>query len=365
MVTSKKVFQAAGISLLIILFLPCQVYAQSAETPVPDGFYLVSSAPGVNLYQKDYSGGSPDFVQVVDLSQGARLVTMFGDISLLRPGKGAYGGNDARIQAQSLQKFWKQLTARFDDAFCVFNGQFFYMPESPTRLPFPLKVGGEIITDGYGLNEFPENKLILELWSDKANIRPLTQESLYLSTAPDVIGGLTQTANKRSDRYVGRTFIGIDDRNLDGASEIVLIFNSRLSRQVDAANILGQFGADEVMMLDGGGSAQLICQGKVLVSSDRAIPQAFGVVAASESSLIMPGSLDSVAGDDFPPGPEITPTPSDAIDTQMVPKEEEPISPIEESAQLQFNFGYVIWVPVLMTPVAAILFFFVGKFRFG
>lgn len=365
MLTSRKIFQAAGISLLIILFLPSQVFAQSAETPVPDGFYLVASAPGVNLYRKDYAGGSPDFVQVVDLSQGARLVTMHGEISQLRPGKGAYGGNDARIQAQSLQKFWKQLTARFDDAFCVFNGQFFYMPESPTRLPFPLKVGGEIITDGYGLNEFPENKLILELWSDKADIRPLSQESLYLSTAPDVIGGLTQTANKRSDRYVGRTFIGIDDRNQDGASEIVLVFNSKLSRQVDAANILGQFGADQVMMLDGGGSAQLICQGEALVSSDRAIPQAFGVVAAPEPSRSMAGSPDPAAGDDFPLLTEITPTPSDAGEPQIVPKEEEPISPFEESTQLQFNIGNVIWVPLMMTPIAAILFFFVGKFRFG
>lgn len=365
MVSGRTILRAASISLLIILILPFQAYAQSADIPVPDGFYLIASAPGVDLYRKDYPGGSPDFVQVVDLSRGARLVTMHGEISQLRPGKGAYGGNDARIQAQSLQKYWKELTARSKDAFCAFNGQFFYMPESPTRLPFPLKVGGKIITDGYGLNEFPDHKLILEVWSDRVDIHPLSQESLYLSSAPDVIGGLTQTANKRSDRYVGRTFLGIDDRNRDGAAEIVLVFSSKLSRQVDAANILAQFGADKVMMFDGGGSAQLICQGEALVSSDRAIPQAFGVVAGSESRNTTTNLPDPAAGDNTPPLPEITPEASSAIDLQIVPVEEEPISPLEESAQTQFNFGNVIWVPLMMTPVTALLFFFIVKFRFG
>lgn len=363
MVTNRNIFRVVVIPLLIFLFLPSPAYAQTPEAAVPEGFYLFSSAPGVNLYRKDYRGGSPDFVQVVDLSQGARLVTMHGEITHLRPGKGAYGGNDARIQVQSLQQFWQQLTARYDDAFCALNGQFFYMPESPTRLPFPLKVGGEMITDGYGLNEFPNNKLILEIWSDKADIRPLSQESLYLSTAPDVIGGLTQTANKRSDRYVGRTFIGIDDRNSDGIAETILIFNSRLSRQVDAADILQQFGADQVMMFDGGGSTQLICQGQALISSDRAIPQAFGVIAASEA--IQTNAIEPAAGEIFPPMPESTPIPLNAINSKSLEKEEEPISIGEQSTQLQFNFGNVIWVPLMMAPVAALLFFFIGKFRFG
>ncbi len=272
------------IALLAIGFaLPKMGYAQSADTPAPDGFYLVASVPGIDLYRKDYSGGSPDYVQVLDLSQGAQIIPMYGKVVERRQGKGAYGGDDAEFTSQSLQKYWKELSAIYEDAFCVLNGQFFYMPESPTRLPFPLKVADEIISDGYGLNEFPDNKLLLELWPDQARITPLTYESLYGSSAPDIIAGLTQTANKRSDRYVGRTFVGVDDRNQDGTTEIILIFNSRISRQVDAANVLYSFGADQVMMLDGGGSTQLSCQGEALVSSDRPIPQAIGVVAASNA----------------------------------------------------------------------------------
>ena len=36
------------------------------------------------------------------------------------------------------------------------------------------------------------------------------------------------------------------------------------------------------MMLDGGGSTQLVCQGETLIASDRYIPQALGVVAGDE-----------------------------------------------------------------------------------
>ena len=43
--------------------------------------------------------------------------------------------------------------------------------------------------------------------------------------------------------------------------------------------MLRDFGADKVMMLDGGGSTQLICNHSVYVPSVRAIPQAIAVVA--------------------------------------------------------------------------------------
>jgi hypothetical protein len=365
MTITRKVYLATIITLLTTLLLPFWVNAQSLGTTIPDGFYLIASAPGVNLYRKDYSGGSPDFVQVVNLNLGARIVTMHGEVHELRPGKGAYGGNDARIMSQNLEKYWKQLSEKYNEAFCAMNGQFFYMQESPTRLPFPLKVNGEMITDGYGINEFPDQKLILELWSDKASISPLDSYSLYGSTAPDVIGSLTQTANKRSDRYVGRTFIGVDDTNQDGSSETVLIFNSSLSRQVDAANVLRDFGADQVMMFDGGGSTQLICQGEALISSDRPIPQAFGVVAASDLPHSQSNQLDPAAGDIFTPILENTPAVTPPADIQPTPQESESIPPLEASTQLPFNFSDVLWVPLMMTPIIAVVFFFVGRLRFG
>lgn len=355
----KYLLRAALLAILTANLLPSAGYAQAITPPVPDGFYLISSAPGVSLYRKDYSGGSPDFVQVVELNAGARIVNLHGEIGEQRPGKGSYGGNDARIMSQSLEAFWRQLSAEHTNAFCVLNGQFFFMQESPTRLPFPLKVGDEIVSDGYGLNEFPDNKLILEIWPDRVNLNKLTHESLYSSSAPDIIGGLTQTANKRSDRYVGRTFVGVDDRDQDGTSETFLVFNSSISRQVDAAGVLHSFGADQVMMLDGGGSTQLICNGEGLIKSDRPIPQAIGILPAPAEYL--PASQ---------PDPAQGEPAQDAEPLLIIPTEE--AASVPSGAEIQgapateslFELSDALWVPLIMSPVLAVLVFFVNRFRF-
>ncbi len=358
--------------LTLMLFLSLAALFQggaSAQAPapaVPEGFYPIAEAPGISMYQKDYSGGSPDYVQVIDLSQGARIVLMHGDVREDRPGQGSYGGPDARLQSRSLAKYWEQLTGSSPDAFCVTNGQFFYMPESPTRLPFPLKVDGQIVTDGYGLKEFPDQKLILQLWDDHARITELTVESLYLSDAPDIVAGLTETASKRIDRYVARTFVGVDDRDLDGFAETVLVFNSSLSRQSDAAGVLESFGADRVMMLDGGGSTQLRCGDKSYIYSERLIPQAIGIIAASTPYL--PLTPDPAAGENFPATPAADQP--DASTSPVFPEEgggDSPLqnlSPADPASPQPIQFSDVLIVPLMMSPVLAIVMFVVNKIRF-
>ena len=136
------------------------------------------------------------------------------------------------------------------------------MPESPTRLAFPLKVANKVLTDGFGYNTFPGQKLMLELWPDHAVIAPFTKEDLYGSTAPNIIAGLIEDASKSSKNAVGRTFVGVSDRDGNGRFETVLILNTSTALQTDVAQVLRDFGASKVMMLDGGGSTQLICQDK-------------------------------------------------------------------------------------------------------
>jgi hypothetical protein len=281
----------------MLLFLRSPAIASPPEPSTPSGFHLVHSATGVQLYQKDYSEGNPDFVQIVDLSQGAAVEVLHGEITETRAEKGAYGGNDARFELKSLESFWQELASASGAAFCVTNGQFFYMPEAPTRLPFSLKKDGIILTDGYAIDEFRGKKLMMEIWPGQVDIRELDQANLYNSTAPDIIAGLSEEANKRSKKHVGRTFTGIADRNGDGWAETVLIFNTLTARQTDAAAVLRSFGAVEVMMLDGGGSTQLICKGETLIDSDRFIPQAIGVFA----------------------GPEPTPTPAPTAPVDLTP----------------------------------------------
>lgn len=330
--------------LLLVAILPTRGHAQTPTPAVPEGFELLAAAPGVSLYRKDYADGAPDFVQVVRLDEGAAVRLLYGPIREARPGKGAFGGYDPRIGLKSLQQFWETLSSAYSNAFCVSNGQFFYMRESPTRLPFPLKVDGRIVSDGYARQEFAGQKLMLEIWSDRADIVELTREALYTSTAPNIVGGLSEEANKRAKHYTGRTFVGVADYDQSGAFETILIFNTRQARQVDAAEVLRSFGAAKVMMLDGGGSTQLICQGVVYVGSERLIPQALGVVAATQT-----------------PPPEEKKVPM-VLDERETAKR---VSLPPPMPQTSISLANALWVPLAMLPVVVFLLWFILRLQGG
>src|SRR5690606_29630100 len=163
-------------------------------------------------------------------------------------GKGDYGGPDPRLTSIPIETYWEQVRLAEKHAFCLTNGLFFYMPEYPTRLAFPLKVNGEIVADGWGKDTYVGEQLLLKLWADRADIVRLSKGSLTGSTAPNIIGGLTEEANKRAKFSVGRTFVGIDDRDGDGQLETILVFNTISTQQTSAADVLRSFGAEKVMM---------------------------------------------------------------------------------------------------------------------
>ncbi|HEX7974026.1 MAG TPA: phosphodiester glycosidase family protein [Anaerolineales bacterium] len=276
--------------------------APASGAAAPDGFRPVLAGTGVQLFRRDYPNGSPDFVQVIDLGLGAAIKPLYGQVAASRVGAGPYGGDDPRLTRQSLAQFWQEAN-QSGSAFCVTNGQFFYAPEDPTRLPFALKVGGKIVSDGFDQKDFQGQRLMLELWDGRADIVPLSQATLYGSDAPDIVGGLAEDAPKSIKKSVGRTFVGVSDRDGDGQTEAVLILNTSTATQAEAAKTLREWGAAKVMMLDGGGSAQLSCQGKSYVYSDRPIPQALAVLAGSlpAASLIsQPSWPVLVAGERLP-----------------------------------------------------------------
>jgi hypothetical protein len=282
-------------------------FAAPGELQIPPGFELVHATDGVTLYKKNFANGSPDYVQIADLSMGGRVHVLHGDIVNPGEGQGVYGGDNPRFNRKSIQQFWHELKSTSEGAFCVANGQFFRLADSPTPLPFPLKKDGHIISDGYGIKEFPDQKLMLEIWSDHLDIRELSQANLYSSTAPDIVVGLTEDAEKASKKAVGRTFVGISDRDGDRVFETLYIFSTQIARPSAAANTLREFGAIKVMMLDGGGSTQLECNGEVYIDTDRLIPQAIGISAgeaptlaaslrlADEIPIIIPGEKDTIS----------------------------------------------------------------------
>lgn len=279
------------ICLFIILFftialpgflLVAPVSARAEQVTPPPGFELIDSAPAVELYRKDYPGGTPDFVQVIDLAGGAQLTLLHSSIAESGLGQGAYGGDNPSFNRQTLQQAWDSFAAGDSRAFCLVNGAFFSTDVDPTPLAFPLKVNGKVVSQGYGLSEFPDQKLMLEIWPDHAVIRPLSADTLSASTAPQILAGLSEDANKEPSALIGRTFAGVQDADGDGQFETVLIFNSKTTRQADAAGVLRAFGAQQVIMLDGGESTQLICKNNPYIYSSRSIPQ---IIAVSSGTL--------------------------------------------------------------------------------
>jgi hypothetical protein len=273
----------------VFLAIATGVIPAIAQSP-PPGFHVIDESPGVVLYRKDYQKGTPDFIQVVDLSAGASIALLHGK-PVENSGKrqqGMFAGSNPSFTGRSISQYWDLFAESENDPFCVTNGQFFYMPESPTPLGLPLKVNGVLLAEGFGYPQYPEKQLMLALWPDRADILPLTQENLYGTDAPDVIGGLTEEANKKPKLPVGRTFMGILDRSGDGVFETVAILTTQTATQREAARILRSFGSAKVMMLDGGGSTQLVCRGRSYIDTTRAIPQAIGVAAAPASGLAAP-----------------------------------------------------------------------------
>jgi len=339
---------------------------------IPEGFQVTKSAEGIRLFKKTYKNGTPDFVQIVSLDQGASVELLHGSVTAERSGKGVFGGNDARFQSQSLKKFWNVASRLSDQVFCVTNGQFFYMPESPTRLTLPLKVDGQVITDGFGADQFIGKRLMLELWQGHADIRELSAENLYNSSAPDVIGGLSAEANRRAKDYTGRTFVGVQDRDRDGLHEILYVFNTRTARQVDADAVLRSFGAEKTMMLDGGGSTQLICQDENIITSERAIPQALAMIAGdlqvdiTNAAVISEPSQDE--GNSLEDRQLVVQEPAQTMPEQSFDAQ----PPTDQSASLGANttqtaelveLGNPAYILIIIIPVGFLVLFFVTRIR--
>ena len=271
--------------LTYVLFAALATLAAPAAAQVADGFAEVASDIGVKLYRKDYEGGQPDFVLVVDL-ENARFESKAGPIASLAEGTGVFGGNNATIARSSLTGFWDSLSASLGARlFAAVNAGFFSTGADPTPLAFALRMGGSPISDGYGsTSEYPGQIRDLNVrngenqaWIDGFSGGNLTASDV----APELAAGLDVDADKGPTNWVGRTFVGVRDAGGDGTYRTVLVFCSSLATQDWAEGILVGFGAAQQLMMDGGGSSQLVVEGETRVSSTRTIPHVFVAVAGA------------------------------------------------------------------------------------
>jgi hypothetical protein len=254
----------------------------------PDNFTLLTTSPGVEIYENE--DGS-EIVQVIDLHSGARLELWHGQISGPGLGGGIFGGNSPQMSRHYLPDVWLGLVEEIPDAVCLANGGYFRdtingMWVDPTELAFPLKKDGVLVSEGYEMRRFRRHREMLELWGTHAEISPLSRTSLYTSTAPDIVAGLDETARIRATEPLGRTFVGVGDPDGDGLNEVLYIYSGAEVTQNHAASVLRSFGANDVMMLDGGGSNQLVCYGYSHIKRIRPLPQMIATIAAPEAQPV-------------------------------------------------------------------------------
>lgn len=255
-------------------------------TPISPGFNPIKNSKGVTLYE---SNDKSDYVQVVDLSQGASIKLLTGQEKGQSQKTASYSGINPLFQRQSIQNAWNDFSSQNSNAFSISNGAFFSFNgrDSQVDIAYPLKINDKVF-DGYGKNERQNEKSKLEIWNDHASITDFDNNdinSIKNSSAPMVIVGLKDTADVREDEQIGRTFVGVEDRDNNGTNETFLLLNSSAKTEAEASQILKSFGANQVMMLDGHGSTQMMAQGYPYLKSStdyflpRDIPQTIGVIS--------------------------------------------------------------------------------------
>lgn len=285
---------------LAVFLLPCVSWAYT----VPSEFALVRSAPGTRLYQTPPPPATGSrFVQVVQVDQGARARLPHGAVS--QTGDLCY----RPLFKRPLSAFWNDLNDS-PLAFSISNAGFFG-PGDPGGVALPLKVDGNLIACGYANGCWVGVLKILKIWDYRFRIDDFDGDPnvVIISTAPNIIGGLSENANcptSTAGNCAGeackggstrRTFVGCADNLGAGDYRTLLILTTRSAiTGPDAGAILRSFGAGPTMMLDGGGSTQMMCQGQLYVESSdepnpREINTTIGVLAADVTPPTTPMNL--------------------------------------------------------------------------
>lgn len=255
----------------LLLFGSVNIKQVQATVPVPSGFQPILSDTGVKVYRKNYTGGQPDFVTVVDLRAGT-IRNFTGWVY------------DGAIERRTLGTFWNDAVSQNTSsrrAKVAINGTFFSTDAVPNApIAFGLKADWWRMSYGYGLNEYPGlvRTLAFDSSYGSSSIQPYAQAT-FDSGIPDVVGGLDPSANKQATSYIGRTFVGVRDDDGNGHSETVIFFSSKYATQAGAVSVLNGFGAGSKMMLDGGGSTGLTVDGTPYITPSRTIPHAIIICA--------------------------------------------------------------------------------------
>ena len=273
---------------------------------IPSGFGEINSAAGVKLFG---SHDSTTYVQVVDLSKGAKVRFLTNSIADPGTGKGVYGGNNPTINKKPISDIWDNRNA--DNYFSLCNGALFgdgkldYLADDNV-LVYPIIADNNLISGGSKVNENGKYGLrMLEIWNDKADIRnvssSLPKPTLIKNqtTAPNVlVGSAVDSGPDSAPEWKGRTMAGVLSKTNNGIIDTVVILVSRSSTIQNAVQTLRNFGVksdDKVVMFDGADSSQLIAMNKsgnketlIWGNTWKQLPQTIGIQAGVNTLAPVP-----------------------------------------------------------------------------
>jgi hypothetical protein len=269
-------------------------------------FHLLTQVEGAKLYQASLKNGNTAYLQTFDLRK-IQIDQLMGRIEQVGKGKGLY----YQGKGKSDSPFFKMQTATAtaqnyqalygDQVFSIINFSFFEDYTASSRLSFPIKLNGKVITGGsspYGPIANPADPayktihLKALLWDDRhveiADYNPKTGSPLNQMRVQNAIVSYEHKDHPAHllggdppNRYqVLGTFQQVTEEKM-----LAIISVNRATLE-EAANLLRQSGLevkDPIMTFDGGTSSYLFSaqQGRLL------LPQAIG----SKSEAVLPHYL--------------------------------------------------------------------------
>jgi Phosphodiester glycosidase len=248
------------ITLPLALLTSC-IQPNQAVSPPIDTFQSTSLAPGITLWT---NATTKTYVIEADLSK-AELRSISGTPTAT-----------GKVGQMKFEEFWAKNNS-VGNLQVLVNGTFFQTYNKPTGIAFGLKQDKQLITYGYGLNEFPTKTMTVSWSSGQISIDPY-RRTTFDGIMPNVVGALDPTAGKNADQRLPRTFIGVKNQHNDADTYgTVLLLISPGASQGEAEQTLRNLGAKHVAMLDGGRSTGLIIGGKTIIQPKTRLPQTIGI----------------------------------------------------------------------------------------
>ncbi len=296
MIRLQQTFLKSRIGLAIALLL------STTGCTDTNHFHLLNQVDGAKLYQASLGQGNTAYLQVFD-PRKIQIDQLMGSIEQPGKGKGGYyqseGKSDSpffkmQTPTATVQKYQAQYGSQ---VFSIINFSFFEDYKASSRLSFPIKLNGKIITGGsspYGPIANPADpaykniRLKALLWDDRhveiADYDPKTGSPLNQPTVKNAIVSYEykdhpayRLGGDPPNRY---HVLGTFEQGSEGMGLAIVTVNRATLEE--AANLLRQSGLgvkEPMMTFDGGTSTYLFSaqRGHLL------LPQA--VESKSEAAL--------------------------------------------------------------------------------